>query len=165
MKKKNAGMALVMALVLAVVLLQMAISYSGMTRNSRPQTTQIDERIKLEFLARGITELAILKFQLFPSDYYACWESHINYRKSANLIKFTTGAAEFQNFGSFTESKSSFSNISLSVGLATMTLITQNKWKTEALFVRANASYIDQYGRNIDKDAIKIVSAEKVLLK
>lgn len=170
MKSKKSGMALVMALAFAMILLQMAISYSGMTRSSKPQTVQIDERIKLGFLARGITELAILKFQMFPADYYACWEAYKDYGISEYLTRFTTGADEFKSLGGaadgkFSESQSTFNNTELHVQLATMTLFTQNKWNTEALLIQAFASYTDQYGRNINKDAVKIISAQRVLLK
>lgn len=167
MKNKKNGMALVMSLVFAVILLQMAIAYSGMTRESKPQTIQLDERAKLDYLARGITELAILKFRLFPADYYACWEAYASCTSHniSYLNRFTVSAAEFQTLGTFTESVSTFNNMAVNIQLATMTLLTKNKWKTDALLVKAHAYYTDQYGRIIDKDAVKIVSAQKQLIK
>lgn len=154
------GMALILALVFAVVLLQMAIAYSGMTRGTKNQTVQIDERIKLDYLAHGLTELALLKFQLYPGDFYACWEAH-KMGNSAYLNKFTTDADEFKN-PIFSESTSSFNNVAVGLQLASMAIFTDNKWNTEALFIQAGASYQDQFGRSISKDAVRIVSVQRV---
>ncbi|MFZ5950462.1 MAG: hypothetical protein ACOYXC_07140 [Candidatus Rifleibacteriota bacterium] len=165
MKKLNRrnGMALILALVFAVVLLQMAIAYSSMTKTTKVQTVQIDERIKLDYLAQGLTELALLKFQLYPGDYYACWEAfklgNANY-----LNEFTIGANEF-TIANFGDSKSSFNNQQIGIQLASMAIYTDNKWKTEALFIQAGAEYTDQFGRSISKDAVRIVSIERVLQK
>lgn len=157
------GMALILALVFAVILLQMAISYSSMIKGSKPQTVQIDERIKLDYLAQGLTELAMLKFQLYPGDFYACWEAQKLGRKEY-LDKFTTGAPEFTIAG-FADSKSTFNAQPIGIQLASMAIITDNKWNTEALFIQAGAEYTDQYGRAISKDAIRIVSLQRVLIK
>ncbi|MGM0598870.1 MAG: hypothetical protein ACQETH_03525 [Candidatus Rifleibacteriota bacterium] len=157
------GMALILALVFAVVLLQMALAYSSMTKSSKPQTIQIDERIKLDYLAKGLTELALLKFQLYPGDFYACWEA----AEKGNdkwLKSFTTQAPEF-TINNFTESSSSFNNQAIGIQLASMALYTDNKWNKEALFIQAGAEYTDQYGRNISKDAIRIVSVKRRLTR
>lgn len=160
--KNRSGMALILALVFSTILLQMAIAYSSMTKNSKPQTIQIDERIKLDYLAQGITELALLKFQLYPGDYYACWEAHkLGFDDNLNTF---TGAGEF-TIANFTGSKSSFNNQAIGIQLASMAIITDNKWKKDVLFIQAVAGYSDQYGRNISKDAIRIISLERVLKK
>ncbi len=156
-------MALILALVFAVVLLQMAVAYSSMTKTTKVQTVQIDERIKLDYLAQGITELALLKFQLYPGDYYACWEAFK--LGNANYLKeFTTGADEF-TIANFGDSESSFNNQKIGIQLASMAIYTDNRWKTEALFIQAGAEYTDQFGRSISKDAVRIVSVERVLQK
>ncbi len=156
------GMALILALVFAVVLLQMAIAYSGMTRGTKNQTVQIDERIKLDYLAHGLTELALLKFQLYPGDFYACWEAH-KLGDSSYLQTFTTSANtnEFRILN-FDKSVSSFNDQQINVVLASMSIFTDNKWNTEALFIQAEANYQDQFGRIISKDAIRIVSVERI---
>jgi hypothetical protein len=46
-----------------------------------------------------------------------------------------------------------------------MSLYTENKWQTEALLIQAFAAYNDQYGKLIQKDAVKIVSVERILIK
>ncbi len=158
--KKNKGMALILALVFATVLLQMAIAYSSMTQGNKPQTVQIDERIKLEYLAHGLTELALLKFQLYPGDYYAAWEAYSDYGNSSYLEDFTILAPEFQ-IANFADSKSSFNETPVSINLASMAIFTDNKWNQEALFIQAEATYDDQYGRTINKDAIRVVSVER----
>jgi hypothetical protein len=161
----KSGMALILALVFAVVLLQMALAYSSMTTSSKPQTVQIDERIKLDYLAKGLTEIALLKFQLYPGDFYACWEA-AEKGDDTWLKQFTTAssATEF-TIDNFTESSSSFNNQPIGIQLASMALYTDNKWDKEALFIQAGAEYTDQYGRNISKSAIRIVSLERRLTK
>ncbi len=157
------GAALILALVFAVVLLQMAIAYSSMTRASKPQTIQIDERVKLDYLAHGLTELALLKFQLYPSDFYAACEAAKKGQKQY-LNTFTTNAPEFtiNNFG---ESNSSFNAVPINIQLASMAILTNDKWKTEALYIQAGAAYTDQFGRNISKEAVRLVSLQRILKK
>lgn len=157
---KRKGMALILALVFAVVLLQMAIAYSGMTRGIKTQTVQIDERIKLDYLAHGLTELALLKFQLYPGDFYACWEAHKK-GNSQYLKDFTIDADEFKT-PIVTDSKSAFNDRPSSIQLASMAIFTDNKWNKEALFIQAVAGYEDQFGRSISKDAVRIVSVERI---
>lgn len=161
--RSRSGMALLLALVFAVVLLQMAIAYSSMTRQSKPQTVQIDERIKLDYLAHGLTELALLKFQLYPADFYACWDA-AKKGKPEYLKTFTVDAGEF-TINNFSDSNSSFNNIPINIQLASMAILTNDKWKTEALFIQAGAAYTDQYGRSISKEAIRLVSLERILIK
>ena len=157
------GAALILALVFSVVLLQMAIAYSSMTRSSKPQTVQIDERIKLDYLAHGMTELAVLKFQLYPADFYAAWEAA---QKGENkyLNQFTISAPEFTIKG-FKGSVSSFNAAPVDIQLASMAILTDNKWKTEALYIQAGAEYEDQMGRPISKEAVRLVSLERILIK
>ncbi len=161
--KQRKGAALILALVFAVVLLQMAIAYSSMTRASKPQTIQIDERIKLDYLAHGLTELALLKFQLYPSDFYAAWEAAKKGQKMY-LNDFTIKDPEF-GIPEFTQSNSSFNKAPVSIYLASMAILTDDKWKTEALFIQAGADYQDQFGRNISKEAVRLVSLQRILKK
>lgn len=162
-RNNRKGMALVLALVFAVILLQMAIAYSGMTQGIKTQTVQIDERIKLDYLAQGLTELALLKFQLFPGDYYACWDAY-KLGQPSYLKEFTTDASEF-TISNFVDSKSSFNEQPIGIQLASMAIYTDNKWKTEALFIQAGAEYTDQFGRSVSKDAVRIISVQRVLKK
>ncbi len=161
--KNNKGMALLLALVFSTVLLQMAITYSNMTRQSKTQTVQIDERIKLDFLAHSLTELALLKFQMHPSDYYSCYDA-FELGDPQYLLDYTLNAPEF-NPPANADSLSSFNQIPVNIQLASMTILTDNKWKTEALLIQAQAAYIDQLGRNISKEARRLVSIERVIIR
>lgn len=163
MKTNRKGMALILALVFAVVLLQMAIAYSSMTRASKPQTVQIDERVKLDYLAHGLTELALLKFQLYPADFYACWDA-AKLGVPQHLRTYTINAPEFTISG-FSDSKSSFNQAPINIQLASMAILTNNKWNTEALFIQAGAAYTDQMGRSISKEAVRLVSLQRMLKK
>mgnify|MGYP003431076939 CR=1 FL=1 len=156
------GSAVALCLVFATVLLMMGLSFSKMTSTSKKQTVQIDERIKLEYLAHGITELALLKFQLYPADFYACMDA-ANLGEPKHLVSFTTGSPEFQFTGKNSENKSasSFNNTAVNLQLASMTILTNNKWKNEVLYIEALANYNDQYNKNIDKKVTRLVDLNR----
>ncbi len=145
------GSAVALCLIFATVLLMMGLAYSKQTATSKRQTVQIDERIKLEYLAHGVTELALLKFQLYPADFYACLEASKLDKNTSYLRDFTTGASEFRFTGSNAENKSvsSFNTTALNLELASMTILTNNKWNNEVLYIEAVANYTDQYNITI----------------
>ena len=156
------GSAVALCLIFATVLLMMGLAYSKQTATSKRQTVQIDERIKLEYLAHGVTELALLKFQLYPADFYACMEaSKLN--DSSYLTSFTTGAPEFQFIGKRAENRSvsSFNSTSVNLQLASMTILTNNKWNNEVLYIEAFANYTDQYHKSIDKVVTRLVDLNR----
>lgn len=157
------GSAVALCLVFATVLLMMGLSFSKMTSTSKKQTVQIDERIKLEYLAHGITELALLKFQLYPADFYACLEAKRLDNRTSYLTDFTTGASEFRFTGSNAENKSvsSFNTTALNLELASMTILTNNKWNNEVLYIEAYANYTDQYKKSIDKVVTRLVDLDR----
>jgi hypothetical protein len=157
------GSAVALCLVFATVLLMMGLSFSKMTSTSKKQTVQIDERIKLEYLAHGITELALLKFQLYPADFYACLEAKRLDKKTSYLTDFTTDASEFRFTGKNAENKSvsSFNTTALNLELASMTILTNNKWNNEVLYIEAVANYTDQYNKNIDKVVTRLVDLDR----
>ena len=167
MKKNNnnlkRGSAVALALVFATVLLVMGLAYSKMTVGHKRQTVQIDERIKLEYLAHGITELALLKFQLYPADVYACEEA-ASYGRVDFIQKFAEKADEFR-FLHDKYSHSSFDKTEISLMLATMTILTNNKWNNEVLFIAASATYTDSFGRTLDKDVTRIVDLNRKTIK
>ena len=169
------GTAIVLALVFAMILLQFAIAYSGLIGQSRPQTEIIDERVRLNYLSKGLTEIALLKFQKFPSDFYNCWKAQASSSKSLNfwldttgpLARFTIAAPEFNEYAvdGFTESKSSFNEMPIRVNLTEMRLMTSNQWNVEALQHRANAHYLGRSGKEINVDAVRVVRTERITLK
>lgn len=156
------GSAVALCLIFATVLLMMGLAYSKLTSTSKKQTVQIDERIKLEYLAHGVTELALLKFQLYPADFYACLEAS-RLGKSEYLKTFTVGAPEFQFTGKNAENKSvsSFNNTAVNLQLASMTVLTNNKWNKEVLYIEAFANYTDQYHKSIDKVVTRLVDLDR----
>jgi len=172
MKKNNKlkrGSAVALCLIFATVLLVMGLSFSKMTSTSKKQTVQIDERIKLEYLAHGITELALLKFQLYPADFYACVEAASwskDFRPTGKpkdetpWARFTTEAPEFKSILE-NKSASSFNNTAVNLQLASMTILTNNKWKNEVLYIEALANYNDQYNKNIDKKVTRLVDLNR----
>ena len=160
--KFKRGSAVALCLVFATVLLMMGLAYSKLTSTSKKQTIQIDERIKLEYLAHGITELALLKFQLYPADFYACIEASQK-GESAYLSAYTTGASEFSFSGKNAEKRSvsSFNSNSIDLQLASMTIITNSKWKNEVLYIEAFATYEDQFHKKIDKVVSRLVDLNR----
>ena len=157
--KLRKGSAIAFCLTFATVLLVMGMAYARLTMNNKKQTVQIDERIKLEYLAQGMTELAILKFQLYPADFYACIQaSKLN--KSEYLEKYTIKSPEF-TIRDDKSSFSSFNNSGINLQIASFTILTDNKWKNEVLYVEATANYPDQYGKIINKTVKRVVNLER----
>ena len=163
--KFKKGSAVALCLVFATVLLMMGLAYSKLTSTSKNQTVQIDERIKLEYLAHGITELALLKFQLYPADFYACLEASEK-GDSSFLLGYTTEASEFRFTGDRAEKRSvsSFNTTSVNLELASMTIITNAKWKNEVLYIEAFANYTDQFHKSIDKVVTRLVDLNRKTL-
>lgn len=163
--KTKKGSVMALCLVFATVLLVMGLAYAKMTSTSKVQTVQVDERIKLEYLANGITEMALLKFQLYPADFYACMEAaNSDKHNDSFLKKFTIEAPEFTIRGD-KNSHSSFNDSGLNLQLASMTILTNQKWRDEVLYIEALAAYEDIYKKSIDKRVTRIVELERHSLK
>lgn len=170
MKKHNKlkrGSAVALCLIFATVLLTMGLAYSKLTMNTKKQTIQIDERVKLEYIAHGITELALLKFQLYPADFYACleaasWSANAFGLKNdeSPISKFTRSASEFHIDGDV-HSISSFNTAGVNLVLDEMIILTNSKWKNEVLSIKASANYRDQNGKLIDKTVTRLVNLNR----
>lgn len=160
--KQKKGSAIAFCLTFATVLLTMGLAYSSLTANNKKQTIQIDERIKLDYLAQGMAELAVLKYQLYPTDFYACMEASENGDDS--YLKKYTMAEEFRIIGD-KSSKSSFNENGINLEVASFTILTDNKWTNEVLYVEAFANYFDQFGRDINKRVTRIVDLNRKSLK
>ncbi len=164
------GSAIALALVFATVLLLMGLAYSKMTAGARVQTVKIDERIKLDFLAHGMTELALLKFQLFPADFYACMEAAsysppINNNDTNNkLISFRANDDTFRFDRTDTSSIQTIFKLaseSITLHLASMTILTNNKWGNEVLYIEAGATYTDVNGEETSKIVTRLVNLDR----
>lgn len=156
------GTAIILALVAGTVLLQLAVIFTMQVRNSRPQTDLIDERVRLQFLANGLTEVALLKFQKYPADFYNCWR----YREedAGPLLNYTTRANEFSLLTADDQPNSSFNQNPIAIELATMTLATSDDqhWRTEVLLIRTEATYDSRRGRTLTSDSVRTVRTERL---
>lgn len=153
------GSVIALCLVFSTVLLIMGLGYSRLTTNSKKQTVMIDDRIKLEYLASGMTELAALKYQLFPADFYACIQAYKLGYKTA-LENFTIKSPEFNITGD-TKSFSTYNKNALSLRLASMTILTDNKWEKEVLYIHAKALITRADGTQDSKDVVRVVELER----
>lgn len=156
--KSKKGSAIALCLTFATVLLALGLAYSKQTSNNKRQTVQIDERIKLDYLAQGMTELAILKYQLYPADFYACMEAK-KYGKDEYFNSFTM-ADEFRIIDD-KYSKSSFNETGINLEVASFSILTDNKWKKEILYIEAYANYLDQFGKDINKTVRRVVDLNR----
>ena len=161
---KRNGSAIPIVLIFSFLMLVMGLTYSKMTQNSKIQTIQIDERVKLDYAIESMAELALLKYQLYPADYYVCKELEEKGNKTYMemfLEKGVTGSdAPF--YQDDNNCKSSFNNKPVHIELINMKIITTEKWKTEALQVDAFANYTDMFGRDIDKTGTRIYEVNRI---
>ncbi len=158
---RRRGTAVAMALVFATILLLMAIGFVRQLRQAHPQNRLIDERVKVELLANSAIDKAILKFQLFQGDYYAAVAaSKLGYHQPLQDFFINDTGLRYVNFG---DASSSFSNHTIGVVIASVSLLTDWKWNTEALRIIANVTYTDSVGRNVDKDVVRIVKLDRRL--
>lgn len=161
MSIRRRGTAVAMALIFATILLLMAIGFVRQLRQAHPQNRLIDERVKVELLANSAIDKAILKFQLFQGDYYAAVAaSKLNNPTPLAHFFIDDAGLRYENFGG---ASSSFSNHTISVAIASVSLLTDWKWNTEALRIVANVTYTDSVGRNVDKDVVRIVKIDRRL--
>lgn len=142
-KSNKKGSALALTVVFAAILLQLALVYSYQVQNTTKSTTQIDGRVRLQYLSDGLAQIALLKFQKFPSDFYSAWE----YKDidDAPLLSYSTSAPEFQA-DQFDNDLDQPTNIiakdkRISVRLTNMTLHSTNrKWDEEILTITTEAT-------------------------
>jgi len=64
------GIAIVIVLVFATALLGLAGVYVRNSREATPINSKILERVQMDFIGQGITQLALLKFKQLPSEFY-----------------------------------------------------------------------------------------------
>lgn len=153
------GSVIALCLVFATVLLLMGLGYSKMTSDAKKQTVQIDDRIRVEYIANGLTELALLKFQLFPADYYACMEAAKKGNKTY-IETFAQNEPQFSIVGDV-RSSSSYDRRPYTVRLATMTVLTDEKWKKEVLLIKALAQYRKSDGGIQSKLVTRVVELSR----
>ena len=158
MSKSKKGSAIALALIFATVLLMMGLAYAKLTDNNKKQTVMVDERVKLQYLAHSLTELALLKFQLYPADFYACSEAAKAKNPNDKYLKeYTTEAPEFKLF------KSSYFDKPIELTLDNMVILTNRKWRDEVLYIRSSANY-DDLIKNQKKTAERLVYLDRTTI-
>lgn len=167
MKKGSRGSAVVIAIVFCGLLAQMAIAYIYTVRTSKNQTSRIDERSRVEFLADGLIELALLKFRLLPSDFYASYDAAFS---SAVPVGNRTNEylANFVADNAFTRQEqvedSILGNVVYNVQITEMllhTLATDTRWGVQALEIRAEVSYSTPYVANVTSTVTKVFRVDR----
>ncbi|MBI3038260.1 hypothetical protein HYY75_04285 [bacterium] len=157
------GVAIIISMVFATLLFLGALAYTNMLTRSKPQNIVLDERVKLDFLAQGMSELAILKFQLYPADFYAAASAATAFPAAIN--DFVNNDVSFRRLN-FTEANSNYGFVkTLNVFVASMAVFTQNQYKEEALRVIVEANYQDLKGTVVTKNAVRIVKTTRELVK
>lgn len=154
------GMALVMVLVFATLLALGALAFSKMFQQSRPQNQVIDERVKIDFLAQGYVERALLKYQLFPADYYAAAIAH---KKgfTGPLKNFIEDDPALQ-ISNFTQASATFSTVqSLGVDVVSIDLLASWSYNSDAIRVRAVGTFQNHAGQVVSKDVVRILKTER----
>ena len=166
MKSTNkSGSAIPIVLIFATLMFTMGLAYSKMTQSSKIQTNQINERIKLDYAIESMAELALLKYQLYPADFYACEElksqGNSSFYETFIESKVTGNDAPFWTNDS--HAVSSFSNAPVHCELVSMQLFTNQKWGKEALKVEVHAVYDDIYHKTIDKTGTRVFQTERFI--
>lgn len=168
-KNRRNGSAIAIAIVFSVVLLQLALVYSKQVSNTTASTQQIDERVRLQYLADGIAQIALLKFQKFPSDFYSAWEYKAVNKEQ--FESFTVNADEFKA-EAFSNDKDQPSSILSKGGQIKAALLSMNlettsdqKWEQEILTIRTEAKYNNIRGKELKADSVVTVKTDRSLIK
>lgn len=77
------GMAIVIVLVFTTALLALAGMYISSSRNATPINSRLLERVQMDFLGQGITQLALLKFKQLPSEFYYAYNFSVRDKRIA----------------------------------------------------------------------------------
>lgn len=182
MKNNNKkGSALAIALVLSSVLLLLGLSYSKLTSNTNVSTQKIDERVRLKYLADGANQIALLKLQKFPAEFYAALEvKNTNTEPwEAFCGKSSNDDHEFKEGSFFNDQTIAFNSsrekgkvinaaagrdrVSINVTDITLQTVDQNgkavdKWNNDVITITSTAVYTDFKG-----DSHKVESKLTVL--
>ena len=161
------GTAVVIALVLAAILIQMAIIYTFLVKSAAPGTSLLEEKTRAEFAANSVFEKAILKFQLFPSDYYAAFEAANSEdipaanRSNLWLNDFIQDAALTKNIliQDSVVGASSFSATISNIRLYTIASTT--RWRQQAIEIQALVNYSNRQGDPVTRTISKNFHLER----
>ncbi len=162
-KNSKSGSAIPLVLIFAFIMFVLALAYSKLTQTSKLQSVQIDERLKMDYAMESISELALLKYQLYPADYYVCRElARAPYNDNTYYEQFLERGVTNTPFRMIdNHCISNFNKKEVNVELGSIEIITTNKWNTEALIVTSSANYSDIYGRTIDKTNTRLYEIQR----
>lgn len=148
--RRRRASAVALSIVMGAGLLILGLVYLFKIQNATAPTYHVDERVRVKYLAEGLAEFALLKFQAFPSDYY-------------NTVKFaseTQNLEPFRNFvtdlgpsggsqfilnattgGGADQPLASFNDNPINIAITDMNLHTDNRWNVDVLTVTMVANY------------------------
>ncbi|HAE38426.1 MAG TPA: hypothetical protein DCG57_07280 [Candidatus Riflebacteria bacterium] len=167
MSIKRRGTAVVIALVFAILLLQMGVIYTSILRTSKTQTSRIDERSRVEFLANGLIELALLKFRFLPSDFYASYDAALSPTIPA-ANRSNEYLRSFIDDPVFTIKEqvedSLLGNVEYNAQISEMilhTVATGTRWGVQALEIRATVAFTGPDAENVTRTVTKVYRVDR----
>lgn len=167
-KNNKKGSAVALCLVFCTVILVLGLAYAKLTSNAKEQTAQLDDVVRLDYIANDIFEKAILKFQLYPSDFYACLEAAKlgETTNNTSLKKYLNDfvndeTLSFNSAKNTTYTSSTFNTPEINAQLTSMEILTDSKWKNEILKLEVIGSYVDSHGKSVSKTVTKLVNLER----
>ena len=167
MQKRNRGTAIVIALVFGILLLQMAIVYSKIVRTAKPQTSLIDERSRVDFLANGVIEKALLKFRFLPTDFYASHDAArsplipAGNRTNAHLDKFIEDAALSQVDTVNDSILGETTYTSRVTGMRLHTVASETRWGIQALEITALVNFTNARNENVNRTVTRVFRVDR----
>lgn len=191
-KDKRKGSAIALALVFASAMFIIALGYSKKTQHAPKSTYTIDEHVRLQYLADGVSRIALLKFQMYSSEFYSAWEAS-NYAKPETkndkpleAFRANTGNKEFTSakFENLKDQPKSIMSINTGDGadnnwihihLHSFELRNEvkesdetgagSKWNTDVVTVTTVASYKTKAGKNLVATSTLSVISKKEEIK
>ena len=164
-KRNNLGSAITLVLIFAFLMLVIAVAYGKLTQTSKGQSVQIDERLRIDYAMESISELALLKYQLYPADYYICRKLKKDpYNNSTYYNMFIETNPTVPNtpfFVNDNSSRSHFNDNPVHVELCDIEIVTTNQWNTEAIIVTSHANYTDMFHRSVDKTNTRLYEVQR----
>lgn len=145
--KNRQGMALVMVLSMSMFLMMLGISYLNSVSNVSTSNPKKLIQLQNGYFAHGIQKLALLKFRLFPADFYHAYRHNVERSKTppnplVSAIVPSPISAFLGNAGTILQS-----DIPIDTSIATPTKI-----------ISYSTNYIVSSSKKFDKDILTIVT-------
>lgn len=167
MRTQRKGTAVVVALVFGILLLQMGVIYISILRSTKTQTSLVDERSRVEFLASGLIELALLKFRFLPSDFYASYDAAQSPAIPA-ANRTDVYLRSFIDDPVFTINEqvedSLLGNVVYNAQISDMimhTVATDTRWGVQALEIQATVTFTTPAAENVTRTITKVYRVDR----